>query len=57
MSDLEIMAKKLADKIGTKYALDEKFNTDYIIPNMTEDILLEEGFEYKGKTFKDEYPY
>ena len=57
MSYLEIEANKLENKVESKAKKKKKFNIDYIIPNLTEEVLLEEGYEYQGETFKDEYPY
>ena len=44
--NLETEANKLAEKVN----LDDKFQLEYIIPNIDEQTLLDEGFYYVGKS-------
>ena len=46
--NLEIEANKLAQKAETTAKLETKFNQEYIISNITEDILLEEDYKFIG---------
>lgn len=46
--NLETEANSLATKANGKAVLDTKFNQEYIITNIDEDILTEEGYKYIG---------
>lgn len=48
--DLKTIANLIAKKAGTKAILDNKFKLEYLISNVTEEILVELGFEYKEKS-------
>lgn len=53
---LKDIIKKLAENLNTKATLDNKFELEYILPNVTEEQLLEQGFEYVGKSQYTNYP-
>lgn len=38
----------IAEKLGTKAQLDNKFGLEYLLPNVTEEKLIEAGFKYIG---------
>lgn len=48
--DLKVEANKLATKVEGKAFLDTKFEQEYIITEIDEDTLLEEGYKYIGKS-------
>ena len=48
--NLEVEANKLAQNVNTKIQKDNKFELEYIIPEITEEALIEEGYTYIGFT-------
>lgn len=54
--NLETEANKLATKSEGKAILDDKFKNEYIITEMTEDILIEEGYKFIGFSGYTKYP-
>ena len=54
--NLETEANNLAEKSGGKARLEEKFKDEYVITEMTEDILLEEGYKYIGLSGYTKFP-
>jgi hypothetical protein len=54
--NLEVEANKLAQITETKAILDDKFKNEYIITEITEDILIEEGYKFIGFSGYTKYP-
>ena len=54
--NLEIESNKLASKVATKATLDSKFKLEYIIPNISEEDLLEEGYKFIGLDSFNKFP-
>lgn len=54
--NLKTIVDEIAQKVGDTPELDEKFELVYLIDNVTEEDLLDMGFQYTGMSRGNVYP-
>lgn len=53
---LKDMTTYLDNKLGSKGHFEQKFNFEYLVPNTTEEKVLEAGFTFTGYDFQHNVP-
>lgn len=54
--DLKTIANSLDNKLGSKGHFEQKFGLEYLVPNVTEDNVLNAGFIFTGFDFGHNRP-
>lgn len=54
--NLKTIANILDNKLGSKGHFEQKFGLEYLVPNVTEEKVLEAGFTFVGYDFQHNHP-